>query len=423
LPNGIPVTVEFPDGTVVGDNFNIGAVTPADNGPYLLTSSEGCTTIINLIVEDQGCQPGDVVPEYTIDGVTASGTNPITVDEGQSVILSMLPDGIGLMIILPDGTEVEDDYSLGNIVPSQSGTYTFTSADGCIDTLNISVNGASCELGDLVPEYTIEGVTASGTNPITVDEGQLVVLSMLPDGIGLTITLPDGSQVGDNHDLDNIAPSQSGTYTFTSVEGCVETLDIHVLPADNCQPEQIIPEYELDGVWSSGLNDLSVNEGTTLMFSMLPNGIPVTVEFPDGTVVGDNFNIGAVTPADNGPYLLTSSEGCQTTINLTVASVGRAALNISSPDSKSNEIVYSEVSLVYPNPTEGILNISLNGFESEQLVAMVFSSTGQLVSERLFSNEHGVLEQINLNNLPVGIYRLILQSASRRQVHSVLVRK
>jgi hypothetical protein len=156
---------------------------------------------------------------------------------------------------------------------------------------------------------------------------------------------------------------------------------------------------------------------------MLPNGIPVTVEFPDGTVVGDDYNIGAVTPANNGAYVLTSSEGCQTTINLTVASVGRAALNISSPDSISNEIVSSEVSLVYPNPTEGILNISLNGFESEQLVAMVFNSTGQLVYERLFSNEHGVLEQINLNNLPGGIYRLILQSASRRQVHSVLVRK
>ena len=54
------------------------------------------------------------------------------------------------------------------------------------------------------------------------------------------------------------------------------------------------------------------------MFSILPNDIGVTVEFPNGTIVGDNYNIGAVTAAHNGQYLLTSAEGCTETINLTV---------------------------------------------------------------------------------------------------------
>ena len=512
LPDGVGLTITLPNGSQVGDNFNLGNVVPSQSGTYTFTSSEGCIETLDITVNPFSCQPGDIIPQYTIDGNTQSGAGAITVEEGQSVILSMLPDGVGLTITLPNGSQVGDNFNLGNVVPAQSGMYIFTSAEGCVETLdiqvvpattcqpgeiipeyrlngvwdsglnnltvasgtevmfsmlpnsipvtvqfpdgtvvgddfnigavspansgvylitssqgcqttiNLTVENQGCQPGDVIPEYTIDGVTQSGTGDITLVEGQLVTLSMLPDNIGLTITLPNGSQVGDNYNLGNVVPSQSGTYTFTSSAGCVETLSITVI-ADSCQPGDIIPEYRLDGVWSSGLNDLSVDEGTEVMFSMLPNNIAVTVEFPDGTVVGDDFNIGAITPANSGAYVLTSSEGCQTTINLTVTLAARETSNVGIAESASDGITARAVSMVYPNPTEGVLNIDLKGFENQQLVVMVFNSTGQLVSERLFDDRHDAVEQIDLTFLPGGQYQLILQSGLLKQVHSVLIRK
>ncbi|QCW99681.1 DUF1929 domain-containing protein [Aggregatimonas sangjinii] len=512
LPDGVSLTITLPNGTEVGDNHDLGNVVPSQSGIYTFTSAEGCVETLDITVETISCQAGDVIPEYTIDGITQSGAGAITVQEGQSVLLSMLPDGVGLTITLPNGDQVGDNYNLGNVIPSQSGIYTFTSAEGCGEILDITVeaddncqpgqiipeyrlngiwdsglndltvaygtgvmfsmlpnnigvtvefpdgtivgdnynigavtptnNGAyilrssqgcqttinltveeqNCQPDAVIPEYTVDGNTQSGAGNITVEEGQLVVLSMVPDGIGLTITLPSGAQVGDNYNLGNIIPSQGGIYTFTSDAGCVETLTINVNPA-SCQPGDIIPEYRLDGIWSSGLNDLTVDEGTEVMFSMLPNNIGVTVEFPNGTVVGDDFNIGAVTSANNGAYVLTSSAGCQTTINLTVASASRADFNTGTADSTANDTFTRGVSMVYPNPTEGLLHINLNGFENQQLVAMVFNSMGQLVFESHFNKEHGVQEQIDLNTLPDGLYRLTLQSATHKQIHSVLIRR
>ncbi|SDN02221.1 T9SS type A sorting domain-containing protein, partial [Kriegella aquimaris] len=63
---------------------------------------------------------------------------------------------------------------------------------------------------------------------LTVAEGTRVVLSMVPNGVGLTITLPNGSTVGDNHSLGRVDVSDSGTYLLTTDGGCQTTLDLTV---------------------------------------------------------------------------------------------------------------------------------------------------------------------------------------------------
>ena len=166
-----------------------------------------------------GCP--NIIPEYRLDGEWLSGQTDLTVEEGTEVMLSMLPNGIGLDIYLPDGTKVWDNYDLGAVTAADSGTYLITTWEGCQIPLNLTVGAESCPSGSIIPEYTLDGVVQSGAGSITVDEGTEVILSMLPDGIGLTITLPDGSTVGDNHNLGNVVPGQSGLYTFTSAEGCI----------------------------------------------------------------------------------------------------------------------------------------------------------------------------------------------------------
>ena len=418
LPDGIGLSVEFPDGTIVGDEFNIGAVTPADSGTYTLTSAEGCTSIVILTVEEEeepetDCSPEQIIPEYRLDGVWSSGANELTVAYGTEMMFSMLPNGIDVTVEFPDGTIVGDDYNIGAVTPADSGNYTLVSAEGCTAIINLTVEepGTGCSPNQIIPEYRLDGVWSSGANELNVAYGTEVMFSMLPNNIGVTVEFPDGTVVGDDYNIGAVTPADSGPYTLTSSAGCTSVVNLMVAEAAaGCAPGQIVPEYRLNGNWESGLNDLTVEEGTEVMFSMLPNNISVSVAFPDGTVVGDDYNIGAVTPADNGAYILTSSAGCQTTINLTVV-----------PTASTSSVI-ATTSMIYPNPTEGELNIDLKGFENQRLVATVVSGAGQLVSEKVFDDDHSGTEQLKMNNLPDGRYYLILESATGRQTHSVLVR-
>lgn len=123
---------------------------------------------------------------------------------------------------------------------------------------------------------------------------------------------------------DGSTTTEEGTVTIefeveeSTAEEAATTEESTATEEAGCTPEQIIPEYRLNGVWSSGENDLTVSHGTAVAFSMLPNDIGVTIQLPDGTTVSDNHDLGPVSTDHSGAYLLTSAEGCQTTINLTV---------------------------------------------------------------------------------------------------------
>ncbi|QCW98747.1 T9SS type A sorting domain-containing protein [Aggregatimonas sangjinii] len=363
--------------------------------------------------EEEDCASGEIIPEYRLDGVWESGENELTVTYGTEVMFSMLPNNIGLTIELPDGTIVGDDYNLGAVTPANDGPYLLTSSEGCTTIINLTVEGdeEGCSPGQIIPEYRLDGVWSSGQNDLTVAYGTEVMFSMLPNNIGVTVELPNGTVVGDDYNLGAVTPANSGPYLLTSSEGCTTVVDLKVTESsESCAPGRIIPEYRLNGVWSSGQNALTVTSGTEVMFSMLPNNISVTVAFPDGTVVGDDYNIGAVTAANSGTYVLTSSEGCRTTIDLTVT--------VANEGSSSRG---ETVSMVYPNPTKGELNIDLRGYENQKLTATVFNSNGQSVSEKVFNTDHASLERMSMNELPDGLYYLILESRLRRQVHSILV--
>ncbi|WP_411030386.1 LamG-like jellyroll fold domain-containing protein, partial [Spongiimicrobium sp. 3-5] len=428
LPDNIGLTITLPDGSTVGDNHSLGNVDASDGGTYLLTSADGCQTTLTIQVNGpSNCPPGSIIPEYRLDGVWLSGSNDLSVDEGTEVMFSMLPNDVGVTVTLPNGTVVGDDFNLGNLTPSDSGAYLLTSEDGCQTTINLTVGDPSCPPGSVIPEYTIDGATQSGSNSITVDEGQQVVLSMLPDNIGLTITLPDGSTVGDNHDLGNVDASDGGTYLLTSEDGCQTTLTIQVNGPSNCPPGSIIPEYRLDGVWLSGSNDLSVDEGTEVIFSMLPNGVGVTVTLPNGTVVGDDFNLGNLTPSDSGAYLLTSEDGCQTTINLNVVS-GALSLKITAPEENLDQSFLELTSAkqqtaIFPNPSKGIVYVSLENYMGQRVNVFVFNTSSEIVWNKRIEKQHESLEELDLNDLSNGMYFVIIDSEGTRFSRPLIIKR
>ncbi len=289
------------------------------------------------------CPPNKIVAQYRIDNGPWQNGYDINVSEGSEVYIRAQTIGEYFVTTQQYGgptfssvtnfPSFEDPTSykidtfvnpLGNpernnglVDASNEGKFVLTTSDGCMAVISLTVEDPVCPPGSITPEYTVDGVTGSGIGILSVTEGQPVSLTTVQGGT-FDISPPNGLAVPGPLDLGAVSSADAGTYLFTSPEGCTATLDLQINDPNSCAPGSIVPEYNLDGTWLSGDNDLNVAVGTNVVLSMLPNGIGLTITLPDGTLVGDNFSLGAVDESDSGAYLLTSAEGCQTTINLTV---------------------------------------------------------------------------------------------------------
>ncbi|MGO4920511.1 PQQ-dependent sugar dehydrogenase [Maribacter spongiicola] len=126
------------------------------------------------------------------------------------------------------------------------------STAGNINANNIAKWGAVfCTNESVIPEYLIGGTWDSGSNNVTITEGEDITLSILPNDISFTITLPGGSVVNNDHLIENTNTSQSGTYTFTTSEGCTTDFILTIAAASN--------ESDDDGDGVPNTNDLCQN--------------------------------------------------------------------------------------------------------------------------------------------------------------------
>ena len=334
--------IKLPNGSTVGDSYTITNIQAAQNGTYTFTSPKrGCSTTMNLKVVPKTCSPAEIVPQYRLNAdawVTGTQDMSLTVLPGTNMTLSMMPDNIPLAsIVLPNGQIGWDNYPLNNVTAANNGIYTFTSSTGCVTTLKLNVS--VCSESSLIPEYNINGNWFSGiqNQKLTVANGAPVYLSMLPNGIGLTIKRPDGVIIGDNSFLGNMTTAQKGIYTLTSDQGCTTTLDISV-------PCTVIPEYNLNNNWYAGKQniDLNVAAGSSLTLSMLPNWTGFKIAKPDNTISVGDYSIPKVTALNKGVYTIISDEGCSSSINVEVppcspnAIIPRYSLNGVWRDGKQN---------------------------------------------------------------------------------------
>ncbi len=408
LPNNISLTITLPDGSIVNDNYSLGLVTLADSGTYMFTAEDGCTAALNLTVEQRTECTGIIIPEYRINGKWLSGENSIEVNEGAELILSMLPNGVGLNITLPDGSVVGDNYKFPSFTAGLTGTYILTSEEGCVETLELNLAN-DCK-DTVIPEYRIDGKWFSGDNDVTVDQGTNVMLSMLPNSVGLTITKPDGSVVGDNFNLGGVTTADSGVYILRSEDGCTNTINIKVENLPNCSDDSIVTEYRVNGEWKSGQNYVKLEEGTEFILSMLPNSIGVTITLPNGEQVGDNYNFGNLVKADSGFYILTSSQGCKTVLELYVVENGEGnsgfdefGVDFENPERATDLIT------AYPNPTADMVKIDLYSLKGQKVDVVVSNmQQQQLVFKALEENHPSDLE-LSLGSYSAGTYFVSLR--------------
>ncbi|MEM1219155.1 MAG: T9SS type A sorting domain-containing protein [Bacteroidota bacterium] len=142
---------------------------------------------------------------------------------------------------------------------------------------------------------------------------------------------------------------------------------------------------------SNGSIDITVEGGTP----------PYTYAWNNGATTED------LTEVEGGLYQLTITDalGCISSIEVEVSSIVLGTSEVESTHSWS----------VYPNPTEGVLQVKNEGPQALGQQAELYNMQGQGVLSQL------VPGTVNLSSLPPGLYTLMLDGETGKEYHRVVL--
>ena len=386
VPDGVAFTISYNGlelyaGTT---DYTLSSVTPLNAGNYTLTSIQGCSTMINLVVD---CPI--FTPSYVINGTSDNGQNSITVTEGNSVQLGLVENGITYTVTEPNGNISNGPLDLGSIALTQEGVYTYTSNTGCTTSLNITINEL-CPANSFTPSYSINGTAIDTQTSITITEGDTIALSLVQTGVTYTITDPSNTVNNGSLNITNITLNESGDYTYISDVGCTATVTITV--NELCPAGSFTPQYIMDGIQGSGQSNITILEGTPISLGIVQSGINFTITDPNGTIT--NGNLGNITLTQAGNYIFTSEVGCTSTLNITVIELcatggftpqyimdgiqgsGQSSITILEGTSASLSLVQSGIAytITQPNGTITNGNLNLNNIALSQAGDYIYTS-------------------------------------------------
>jgi PKD repeat protein len=159
--------------------------------------------------------------------------------------------------------------------------------------------------------------------------------------------------------------------------------------------------------------NFTVTGGNTVTFTDLSaNGTSLTWNFGDGTTSSAANPTQSYTSLDEFNVTLIVSNNCGTdTIVKTVAITGIT-------DVAGNDLNVS----VYPNPTKGLFNVSLNGTTSSETQVNVYDLQGRKVNTtNLQSNGSTMDALIDLSGNGSGIYIVKVLSGSQVSTHKLVI--
>jgi len=426
--------------TNVGVNIRVNSLTFSKNNTELLVggyfSTAGNINASNIAIWSENfCEENSIIPEYQINGVFESGNNTLTVNEGDKLVISMLPNTVSFSITLPNGSKVNGDYSLDSITSEQSGTYTIETNQGCIENFEISV------LPSVEVDQDNDGVLDENDNCANTPTGESV------DSNGCSSNLLDSDNDGVSDSIDDCANSPEGE--SVNDNGC----SINTFPSNQFK------------ITSIGTSCIGSNNGSILIESITNEDFAATITGPNNTITLPFTEILAIEDLDLGEYNLCISsiefpnyQTCSkiiiteplplsvqldfnsltnsVTLKMNGAKEYTIEINGKSMEVKNHLIsipLYDEVNnvivstnqscqgkfeetiilensfLIYPNPVSESLTIDLKSLSSDTIEIAIFTEAGLLVHSETYLVKHSKIE-LNTSALSSGIYFLRLKN-------------
>lgn len=447
-----------------------------DDGTYELEGNASNIIIMNLVpgphtiygADANGCE---AILQYNVAGgpeiiVTPEITEPLCNGDSNGVLTITGSGGTGNLQYSFDGVVYSSENSMSDLAADDYTVYVKDNND-CIATEVITVAEpdaltATAEVTDItcfgetdgsiliapvggIPIYafSLDGITQSGSplfNNLTENTYDIYVTDangcefilmgetqvVEPDAISLSTNITDALCNGD--DSGSIAVSAAGgTGPFTySIGGPYQASgDFDNLFADNYTVVALD-----DNLCSTSISDVEVGEPTEITISGLSNdninsdpggNTPYTVSggtppysyewMLGNTVISNTQDLPDLTQASQqGTYVLTVTDGNGCEVTQSIIITGLRELN-------------SEYSIsVNPNPTEGMLVMSLNGLNGERTSYKLMDAASRIVVEKQLGGVAGErVERIDLTKEAAGIYYLQIIVGS--QVNTLKVMK
>jgi len=266
------------------------------------------------------------------------------------------------------------------LTASGATTYTWT-AGGNASTEVVTPSSASV--------YTVTGTTSGCSNTTTVSVGITAtptVMAMTSNtaicaGSSATLTAMGATNytwtAGGNTSTEVVTPTGNTTYTVTGEDlGCSSTATVSV--GVNAIPV----------VSATASQTLLCDDGSTGASVLTASTSASTYSWSDGATTMTT----AVTPTSTATYTVTVTElGCSANAFVTVTVSNCNGVK---------ELVANGIS-IYPNPTNGILNIAISSELAGNTSVEVYDAVGKLVIKETLSTETST---INTSKLTDGIY-------------------
>lgn len=365
----------------------------------------------------------------TFSGPGVSGTtfDPAAVGVGGPYIIwYTYTDGNGCVNTDAQITEVtelpalswvglQNDYCTnGDFVVLQA-----TPAGGTFSGTGVNANAfypatAGAGVHTLTYTYSVNGCSNTLSTDVVVNEAPILTLSNLNasycanDDLAFIQATPAGGTFSGLGVVGNVfTPATAGaggpytvTYTYTDSVGCTNTTsaDVTVYPYVNAV---------INGL---GRDFYCIEDDVEYLFETFPSG---------GTLTGAGISDSTFNPSRAGAgvhtiqYEFENGNGCISYTERTVTVYNCTGIE----DIAS----LGDVS-VYPNPTTGMLYISLNNFVGKDLDLELFNMQGQLIhAQHIVGPDNNMTRQLDLSGYAEGVYLVKLRSANSSFVTRVVL--
>ena len=405
-------------------------VTPTSTTTYTVTGTDanGCSSTSAITVN---VNPSPAITALTLDTTVCDGSNATLIADG------------GLSYLWNNNNT--NDTIVVNPIGSTTYTVTGTDANGCSNTATVTVltnalptvdlgtdvnqcgSSATLDAGPAGVTYVwssggtaqTEVVSADGSYNVTVTDvngcsnSDTINVTLLANPV---VNLGNDGSVCGNVVLD--AQNQGSTYIWND-NSSGQTLNV------TTSGTYYVTVVNSNGCTSSDTIALVVNANPTTTASasattvclddanVTLTGTPAGGAFSGPGVSGNSFDPSIGAGAQTIVYSFTDNNGCTGTSTVVVnvnACVGIAENAASSFG-------------VYPNPTDGLLNIVFNT-AAEEAVIVVTDVAGKVVmTQQINGVQSGSVAGINLSNEAAGIYFVRVQVGTVSSVQKIQVVK
>ena len=341
-------------------------VSPTSNTTYTVTSTLG-----NCSVSDEVIVSVDNPPTINL-GVDMS------ICSGENITLTA--EGNGDFI-----WSTGETTSSITVSPTTTTTYSVSASSSC---------SAESVSDEIVVEVNATPNVDAGSN-VTIELGTGAVLTATGEGDFLWSTGETTSSI-------NVNPTETTTYTITStLNGACSSQDsVIVTVEDSSQPVVANAGEDLEICTNSAGVLLTATGGETYLWNTGETTANITVS-----------------PSEDTVYSVTVSNSHSIDTDEVMVFVNQ---NCSETGSRTQTV---KEMTVYPNPTNGQLNIELNGFSNELNVSLI-SLNGSIIYTESFTNDSPnkiLLKQLDLSRFGKGVYFVRVINNSDVRTKKILV--